>query len=69
MPTLHATMRPPGAMLAIVAGFMLLALAAVMLALAVGSVPVSFGALVRGLVEASDTEKIARDIICAMVEA
>src|SRR6185295_17791501 len=56
MAPLQRTIRAPGAMLAILAGFVLVALAAIMLAIAIGSVPVSFEALMRGLVEASDTE-------------
>lgn len=56
MPLVHAALRTPVSMLAILAGFGLVALAALALALAIGSVPVSFGAIVRGVIGASDTE-------------
>lgn len=56
MSILHASLRAPGSVIAILAAFALAALAAVLLALAVGSVPVSFDAILRGIIEARDTE-------------
>src|ERR1700674_4301634 len=56
MPSVHGAIRTPVGMLAILAGFGLVALAALTLALAIGSVPVSFGAIVRGVIGAGDTQ-------------
>src|SRR4051812_791123 len=59
----HLALRTSRNMLTIVAALALLALFALMLALAIGSVPVTFGAIVRGLTGASDTEAaIVRDL-------
>ena len=56
MPSVHAAFRTPVNMLAILAAFGLAALAALALALAIGSVPIGFGAIVRGVLGAGDTE-------------
>jgi iron complex transport system permease protein len=56
MPSLHAAIRTPVNVLTILAGLGLVAVAALVLALAIGSVPVSVGAMVRGVIGGGDAQ-------------
>jgi len=63
MPSLSTALRTPAGTLAILGGLGLCALAAIVLALAVGSVPVDLAAIARGLAGGTDTgAAIVRDL-------